>query len=525
MAHQVTVDSSQSGNEPNDLDSVTYEILSYRLHQICREMATTLERAGGTINTTQMKDYMTGIYDPGGRVLTAGDSLTWHVICGSYAVRHVLDRWGSNLASGDMFLVNDPYVAAIHQSDVYVIAPAFFEDRLVGWTATFVHIADVGAHSPGGNSPEAREIYHEGFRAAGLKILERGVVREDVFDSIRNMTRQPLMVGLDLKCEIAANNVGVSRLTEMIARYGWETVFAVENRLITDTERVLTRRLADLPDCNLRESAVIEAGSSWRIALLLRKVGSKLVFDFAGTDDQAPIGINLPIHATRAACFEGFVSTIGHDLVHNHGALSLIDVEAPPGSIVNPTSPAPVSLNTTAGGAVVRYLASVLVTRLMARTERWNSEVMTHNLGFRFARHAGVGFDDEYYVSTLIGLSGAGARVRGDGVNAAGIELGRPSTVHNVEWLEGNFPLLCLFRRHSVDGCGPGWHRGGAAEEYAFITHDGPADEIEIVALGMAGIRNSGQGMFGGGAGAPSVLNSYHETGIRSRLPSGVSVK
>jgi hypothetical protein len=40
------------------VDPVTFEILSHRLHQITREMGATLERVGGTVNTTQMKDYM-----------------------------------------------------------------------------------------------------------------------------------------------------------------------------------------------------------------------------------------------------------------------------------------------------------------------------------------------------------------------------------------------------------------------------------------------------------------------------------
>src|SRR2546430_1383934 len=79
---------------------------------------------------------------------------------------------------------------------------------------------DIGAMSPGGNSPGATEICHEGVRIAGIKLIDRGTLRRDVFDAITNMTRQPVMVGLDLKCEIAANNVARARMQEMYAQYG-----------------------------------------------------------------------------------------------------------------------------------------------------------------------------------------------------------------------------------------------------------------------------------------------------------------
>ena len=57
-------------------------------------------------------------------------------------------------------------------------------------------------------------------RIPGLKLVERGKLRQDVFDTLTNMTRQPVMVGLDLKCQLAANNVAKARMQEMYAEYG-----------------------------------------------------------------------------------------------------------------------------------------------------------------------------------------------------------------------------------------------------------------------------------------------------------------
>jgi N-methylhydantoinase B len=38
---------------------------------------------------------------------------------------------------------------------------------------------DIGAMSPGGNSPGATEIFHEGLRVPGIKLIERGKLRRD----------------------------------------------------------------------------------------------------------------------------------------------------------------------------------------------------------------------------------------------------------------------------------------------------------------------------------------------------------
>ncbi len=79
-------------------------------------------------------------------------------------------------------------------------------------------------------------------------------------------------------------------------------------------------------------------------------------------------------------------------------------------------------------------------------------------------------------------------------------------TAHNIEWVELNFPLLHLFNRHIKDAAGAGKYRGGAGVEYGFVLHDAPDNRIKGVALGVAGLRNSGQGMFGGYPGSPSLL-------------------
>jgi N-methylhydantoinase B len=496
------------------IDPITFEILSHRLHEVTKEMATTLERVGGTVNTTQMQDYMAALYTPSGDILSAGDFSGWHVACAGVAVKHVIKAFAGQINPDDVFLLNDPYVAAIHQSDVYIISPIHHTSRLVGWSATFVHVMDIGAMSPGGNSPGATEIVHEGVRIPGIKLIDRGELRQDVFNAITNMTRQPTMVGLDLKCELAANNVAKARIQALCERYGVDLIDSASRQLIRQSEEVLRRRIQEIPDGMWTQSAEIVADKRYQVHLTLRKEKDCFYFDFSGTDDQAQVGINLPFHATFGACCEAILTSLGYDIPKNQGTFAVLEVIAPEGCLVNVRYPGPVSLSTTSGGAIAKFLATSVVTRCLATSEKWRIEAMSQTLGGRFARHAGVNQYGNYYVSTLQEARGSGATSYRDGVDS-----GRGhSSCHNVEWVERNFPILYLFRRQAQDSGGPGKFRGGVGTEVGWVVHEAPEKEIRIIGLGVVGSGNSGQGLFGGFPGAPSILVHYQRTQVKSLL-------
>ena len=501
-------------------DPVTYEIVSHRLHQITREMGATLERSGCTVNTTQARDYIAALYRADGDILCAGDTLIWQVPCAGLAVKAIIRRFEreGGIYPGDVFMLNDPYVAAVHQSDVYVLAPIHYEDRLVAWSATFVHVMDIGAMSFGGNSPGAREICQEGVRIAGIKLLERGQLRRDVMDAIINMTRQPVMVELDLKCEIAANNVARERVQELFRRYGSDVVEQVAVDMIRHSESRMRRRISDLPDGRWEATKTIDADRRRRVMVALMKQDDHLLFDFTGTDSQAPIGINLPVHGTFGACFGAVAATLGYDIPKNHGMSAPLQVVAPPGTMMNPQYPAPVSLATSTGGALARYLASSVIAQMLATSEQWQGEVTAQNAGNRYTRTAGINRYGLYYAASILPLEGGGASAFRDGTDSWGVPLNRD----NIEWAESTFPLLHLFCRHPVDAAGAGKYRGGVGEERALIVHDAPERKLNGVAFGVVGLTNSGQGLFGGYPAAPSLAILYADTRVREMLDGSV---
>src|SRR5688572_25410341 len=112
------------------VDPITFEILSHRLHQIAKETGITLERVGGTVNTTQMHDYAAALYRADGDILSAGETTGWHVACAGLAVKRIMKRFNQpdEIEPDDIFILNDPYLAAIHQSDVYMVCPSILEE-------------------------------------------------------------------------------------------------------------------------------------------------------------------------------------------------------------------------------------------------------------------------------------------------------------------------------------------------------------------------------------------------------------
>jgi N-methylhydantoinase B len=500
------------------IDPITFEVLSHRLHQITREMGVALERTGGTVTTTQQHDYNASLYQPTGEIMTAGETYGHHVVCAGFAVRRILERFGlEEIYPDDIFLLNDPYLAAIHNPDVYIISPIHYENTLVGWSATFVHVSDVGAITPGGDSPDATEIFQEGFRIPGIKLVERGKLRKDIFDSITHMTRQPQAVGLDLKCEIAANNVAKARLQVMYQQYGPELMSAVSAELIRYTEEVLRSRLKEFPDGAWHERLTIEADGPCRLALTLRKQGDRLVFDFTGTDRQVSKGINLPFHGTFGFCFGALLYSLAYDLPKNHGVLQPMEVIAPKGSLVNVEYPGPISMSTTSSGFGVGFLASSVLMQMLGTSEKWRREIVAPSASHRNCRHSGVNQYGRYsaFINMAHGaMDGNGARIDRDGVDSGGSYMSCP----NVEWMELQYPLLYLFRRHATDSAGVGKFRGGVGVETAHKLHDAPEGSIKGVAYGVAGLENSGHGIFGGYPGAPSVMVLNEKTQVNELI-------
>jgi N-methylhydantoinase B len=513
-----------------NVDPITFEIVRHRLFRVVEEAIVTLKNVSGSPITNEAHDLMVSLYTAEGTLLMGGVGFLHHMSCASEACKAIIRRFKGRINQGDMFLLNDPYTAALHTSDVYIVSPIHFEGALVAWSACFVHVSDIGAMNPGGFCPDARDIFTEGFSSPGLRLIDRNRVCEDVFDTFLNMVRAPELVALDIRSMIACNHVARDRVQALYAKYGAATVAEIGATLIAQSERLLRARLVELPDgyWTARQFMDVE-GHPHEIRLALTKQADTLSFDFTGSSPQSSRGVNC----TRWGCWGGLLAPLYpllcYDITWNEGVMSPVSMVAPEGSIVNATRPAPVSIATVGAIQAVNNVSLICISKLLAASPKYGRESTaiwqgSHLCIHLFGRnHRG----QEVIGSTTDTFAGSGGgRWNADGIDLGG-EIPNPiSRMANVETNEAMYPIRYLFRRRMRDSGGAGEFRGGTGGEYAMTPHDSPIGEMGFVVSGKGVDFPMSHGLRGGYPGAPAryIIHRGAQTGERSNLPMPLSL-
>jgi len=490
------VRASSNGILNREVDPFTFQIIRHRLNMVVEEAAAALKNVSGSPITNEGHDMMVALYSHEGRLVAGGAGFLYHITSAAEAVKHILRYFGKGpgISDGDVYLLNDAYTAALHAPDVYIVSPVFWEGELTAFVANFVHITDVGAIDPGGFAPNARSSYEEGFQTRGLKIVDEGRVRQDVIDTILNMVRDPEMVELDLRSQLAANHVAKERLYNLYSDFGQDTVANVSDGLIDEASRLIRARLKSLPSGIWRSRAYVDAGDHLaRVELEVRKDGDQLHYDFTGSSEQLPISVNASYWGAWGGVCASVFPLLAWDLPWNEGVVAPITMTAPIGSVVNCERPSPVSVATVGMVEVISNLSVMSLSRIMGASEEWahRSTAIWHG-SHAAVRIFGEDSGGRSFVAALTdAFCGAGgATSKADGVDLGGEIPNVVSRWANVETHELNTPILYLYRRALADSGGAGRYRGGMGHEFAFKPH--------ATASGSVGVT-----VFGKGVGIP----------------------
>ena len=260
---------SVRSEEVDELDPLTYEVVRHRLWSVTDEMGEALKRMSGSPIVTDANDFDFAICDELGQEVQVGLYNTMLVGAVDLAIYWTLRHRAANpgIVEGDMFLCNDPWVGGgLHQNDVIVYQPVFHDGKLFAWTSAIAHQPDLGGVGLGSFSPAAQDVFSESLPTPPVKVVREGQLQRDVADLWVRRSRVPMLIGLDLRAKIGANNVGRDRLHALIAQYGADTGFreagiqAITFRVRGTGVLPFSPALPEIPAASSPDPAAAQAG-------------------------------------------------------------------------------------------------------------------------------------------------------------------------------------------------------------------------------------------------------------------------
>ncbi|HEV8473190.1 MAG TPA: hydantoinase B/oxoprolinase family protein [Methylomirabilota bacterium] len=487
------------------IDPVFASVLERRLKAITEEMGLTLLRTTRSPILSEARDFVTGLYGPGGEIWAQSEYIPILAFALQPACRAVIAAFEGDVHAGDVFLHNDVFSGGNQNNDVAVFRPVFVEGRLVAWAATKGHQADIGGAQAGGYNPRATEVWQEALRIPPLRVIERGTLRRDVWRMVFANVRLPI-VEEDIRAQVGGTVMGERGVVELYRRYGAARIESHLAHLFDAAERRMRAELARIPDgVYAGESTVFDdghhAGSRHPIRVRITARGGELTLDYAGTAPQTVGFVNAPLASSYSAVLLTVLMLVDPDIPHNEGILRPIRVAIPRGTILNADFPAATAFGNTLAGphsdAIFQALAGAVPERVSAG---WN-----RMLGMTVA-----GVDPRSrrrYVDILfLGLKGGSGAVRGcDGYDHIGlINTAGGLLAQDYEMLEIQTPHRLLRHEYLPDSAGAGRWRGGLGVVTEFVVE---GDDVTGVTFGD-GVEDEARafGLFGGQPGSANRI-------------------
>lgn len=444
------------------LGPIDLEVLTEGLVAIVREMRQTVFRTAHSPVIAEAQDFSCALFGPDGSMVAQGRDMPGHVIAMPASVAEILVDFGDDLASGDLYIVNDPYRGGSHLNDVTLISPLFVDGALFLFPCVRMHWADIGGMTPGSVSGQATDILQEGIRIPPVRIARRGLLDEQVLTVVFANVRLPEERRGDLDAAIAACRTAERRLDDFVARYGRARVKACVEENMARTERRLRHRIAELDDGTYSYEDYVDLYTDGyhdpvRVCCDLVIDGDQITADLRGSSPQVLAVVNTSHAMTAAGVFIAVKSVLDPDGPVNAGAFRPIEVRTEPGTVVHVAPPAPANAHSEVRKRVISCVMAAL-------SQVAPTDVTADQFGTTLQNLIGgpAGLDGNPYLYYDYPPGGNGAFFGSDGPSAMNpLDLGDISTVQSAERLEMELPLVIEQCELRTDSGGAGRWRGG----------------------------------------------------------------
>lgn len=497
------------------IDPIRLALLQNRLDHVAQQMGWVMTRTARSPIFNQSHDFSCFVTDRNGMLLSQADGIPIHTGGGGFAVRALLEAFDGRIESDDAYLLNDPYLAGGNHLPDWVIArPVFIAGELVAFTCNRAHQSDIGGGAAGTYNPEATEIFHEGIRLPPLKLVEKGEMRDDLWQLLMANTRCPHLLDGDLRAMLGSTRIGAGEIEKLLADMQRKEILVYLDSVLDYGETRFRRALCELPDGEYTAKESFEndcfgpADITIKVKITIK--GDAAIVDFAGTSPQIRGFKNSSLANTYSAVYAAFASFLESDLPRNEGSFRPIEIRVAKGSLLNPNPPAPVTMCTVFPAYEIIHacwwaLGQAVPERGCAG---WGKN--------SFPNSSGVRNGETWVMYHWGGLSGGGAVDGRDGFNQIGplVTLGG-LTLPNAEIYEQIYPVRVLRQEFTCDGGGAGTYRGGTGVHYACeILTDA---EYSFRAEGVH--RPTGLGVEGGAAGRQGEVRVAENGGTARDAP------
>ena len=504
-----------------NLDPITLTVIQSGLQQVCNEMDLSFVRSAFSPVISEALDRSDGIYAKEDGELISQGELGLPVFVGTmqFGTRCVIER-AKDLHPGDVFIVNDPYLGGTHLMDVRFVKPFFYEGELFAWLANTGHWPDTGGAVPGGFSANATEVEQEGLRLPPVKLYKAGVMDEEILSIVlSNIRIADQRIG-DIKAQAAALTVGEKRFTELIDRYGSDTVEGSIKELKKRSALQMRTKIKQIPDGLYHGEGFVDSdgvvNEPLRIEMKIRKEGTELYFDMSGSSPPCLGPMNSVIATTKSSVYLA-IKHIFPEVPINAGTFEPLHIKDPEGTFLYAKYPRPVSgcaaeVSQRIAEAVFGALVKAIPDQLFAAPAGTSGNLC---IG---------GFDpkrDRNYVMYVISGGGYGGNSSSDGLSNGCSTIGISKTTP-VEVMEQYYPVL--FEEYSLhEGSGgAGKQRGGFGVNYKIKLRRGNAKVSMVMDHGRFGP----QGVLGGKDGGVNRvrIERHEETYIPPHLSKDQNV-
>ena len=459
------------------VDPITLQVIQARLAGIVQEMQNSLFRTGYSTIIRESQDASCAILNTDGEVVAQHVVLPLHMGAFPACAAGILKAYTpSEIAEGDAFITNHPYLGGSpHAPDMAVLTPIYYRGEWVGFAANIAHKSDIGGTVPGSGSGAAREIFQEGLHLPPVRFMRSLHPIKEVEAMLGANSRTPELVIGDLRGQVGAARLGERRLSELMDRYGKETVIESTHLLSDYTEQRLRQAIASWRDGESEgESQVdndgIDLTRPIRLHVAITKTRDKLHFDFSGCSDQTTGPANIRPPLVRAAVAYCLVAVVDPFLPINQGLARIVEATFREGSVVNPRFPAAVNTYMPTALALTDAVLQALAAFVPQKKIAGGSGSAAVVLGGRDP------LTHRSFVHYEIFSGGTGARNGRNGVTATAFHLSNCKTAP-IEIIESEFPTRVERFEVLTDSGGAGRWRGGLgfARDYRIL-----ADEVRF---------------------------------------------